>query len=182
MTKHTVDRAQLAVAVHEAAHAVVGRVMGLSVARAVIHPADEHGHAGRCEFSRAPLGTPDVVDLAGTVAELRFQRGPRFSSFEVIDRLSVHRDDRRALTASGDPGTLDRTRRLIETTWSPIRELAARLYGYREISGEQVDAALKLSEYNDESTMQLAAIRSGRWPAARPIVPGGGELWRLHQG
>lgn len=181
MTKHTVDRTQLAVAVHEAAHAVAGRVMGLTVRRAVIHEPDEHGHAGRCEFSRAPLGTPDVVDLAGTVAELRFQRGPRFSSFEVIDQLGVHRDDRRALVASGDPGTLDRTRRLIETTWSPIAELAARLYGYGEITGEQVDAALRLSEYDDESTMQLSAIRSGRWPAARPIVPGGGELWRLHQ-
>jgi hypothetical protein len=174
------ERRELTTALHEAAHAVVGRVMGLTVRRAVIHAPDSLGHAGRCEFAAAPLGKPGEVDLAGTVAELRFERGPRFSAYAVTDRLGVHCDDRDALTASGDPGTLDRTRRVVETTWRPIRELAARLYGYREVSGAQVDAALRLSEYADEAVIQLSAIRSGRWPAARPIVPGGGDQWRLH--
>ncbi|WP_066913454.1 hypothetical protein [Millisia brevis] len=53
--------------------------------------------------------------------------------------------------------------------------MVVQLYGYREIIGVDVDvdAALKLSEYGDETVTRLGAIRVGTWPAARPIAPRG---------
>ena len=76
MIKHIVDRAQLAVAVHEGGHAVAGFIHGREIERVRLLDGDP-AHAGSCEFAQHPGGVPPVAVYAGTAAELRFTLGRR---------------------------------------------------------------------------------------------------------
>ncbi|AFA74243.1 hypothetical protein GPOL_c32290 [Gordonia polyisoprenivorans VH2] len=158
-TTHTVDRAQLAVAVHEAAHAVAGFVHGREIERVRLIDGDPE-HAGACEFGHHPGGVPPVAVYAGTAAELRFSLGRRPTAHDVSARLAVHRDDR-AMVASAGPYDLDHARGLVDRTWPAICELAAQLYGFAEVGPGDVLRALRVPS-GARADACLADLRAGR--------------------
>ena len=161
-TKHTVDRAQLGVAVHESGHAIVGFIHGRDVERVRLIDGDPR-HAGACEFGHHPGGARVHRDRRDTAAELRFSLGRRPTAHDVSARLAVHRDDR-ALVASAavdEPYALDEARGLVERTWPAICELAAQLYGFAEVGPGDVLRALRVPS-GARADAYLADLRAGR--------------------
>ena len=158
-TTHTVDRAQLGVAVHESGHAIVGFIHGREVERVRLIDGDPR-HSGSCEFGYPPGGVPPVAVYAGTAAELRFSLGRRPTAHDVSARLAVHRDDR-AMVASAGPYDLDHARGLVDRTWPAITELAALLYGYGEAGEGDVLRALRVPS-GARADAYLADLRAGR--------------------
>lgn len=149
------DQADLDAAYHEAAHAVVARLVGLHVHRVAI---GRHGH-GHTEVEGIDLdGLLDRTDpalLAAVVAELQATLAGR-----VADRLrgiepgdGPDRDRAVALTSAVSTGEAERrgllvfvegfTERLVRRHWAAVDALARELAVQRELPGRRLDDVLR---------------------------------------
>ncbi|WP_045822580.1 hypothetical protein [Williamsia herbipolensis] len=174
ITEPTVDPAlleRMATSFHEAGHALVGRVLGVStgvtrIKRAeLVAAGDASGHAGRCTFGITADGygqAPLSATWAGPLAEERFLRGPSMSLSHVRDALADHLDDRAVIQARDyalDGGAeLDDARASVEVLWPFITDLATRIEANGFADDGDVRAVLALPATGDV-TAELQQLR-----------------------
>lgn len=164
------DRWLTPLAVHEAAHAVVGTVYGAEVDRATI--ADD-GSSGCCQFTGASFGVTPTryrahIAAAGAVAAAMLGYGPRPRLVQVDALLSPGDKEelRLAAVANGLPisSPLMAVQPLIRHCWHSIACLASDLVVKREIRHQDVYAAMGLPLDPDQAGLQLGEIRSRSAP------------------
>lgn len=161
-----VDRDRLALAVHEAGHAVAGVVLGAELRNAYLVPENikmPDGRKGEARFRARPHGTDERIVYAGPWAEAKFAVGgrrPTQQGFNAVMATSgVH--DQRALTAAGGTHEGAAVQPIIERCWPAVMTLAKKLYKVGEVSHEDVCAALGITDGGGYYSKQLASLRSG---------------------
>ncbi len=171
MTTLTADEHRvIALAIHEAAHAVVGTIYGAKVDHAAL--ADDNAD-GLCRFTNTiTAATPrqyrSQIAAAGAVATAVFTHGPR-PRLHHIDRLlgpGDRRELRLAALANAAPfdSPILAVTPIIRRCWPAISDLAATLALEGTIRHRDVCAALGLSAHPDRAGFELACIRSRMFP------------------
>ncbi|TYQ11599.1 UNVERIFIED_ORG: hypothetical protein L601_001500000130 [Gordonia westfalica J30] len=157
------ERARLHLAIHEAAHAVAGILLGATDVRAAIGDS-RSGGATRC-YGLLPDHEP-LVAFAGPWAEARWQAGQRPKLREVWRHLDGcgRRDRDQIVSTFGTsvPPTSDRIERLLDMTWPAVVSVAQVLHRTSEARYDDICAALDIPE--TDNAHHLAAIGSGTWP------------------
>ncbi len=141
-------------AIHEAGHATVARMLGLTVSHLEI--VGNRRELGSCHTLRLPEGEPVarehaledalLVSCAGVVAE-SLERGEREWDESSPD---LNQAVRIALELTGDCGrahalllrTRRRLRRALSHHWDAVEALAAALMESRRLDGREVDEVL----------------------------------------
>jgi hypothetical protein len=165
------DWQRIALAVHEAGHAVVGVLYGATIERAAL--ADD-GTDGQCEFTAASFGpTPRAyrshIAAAGAVAAAVFHHGPRPALRQIEAQLEgSDREELRLASLSSlqsCPAALTEALPVVLRCWGAIGEVAATLALGDEIGHADVCVALGLTDCGGPGSFELAIIRSGSAPA-----------------
>jgi hypothetical protein len=168
MTAARPDLRRLELAVHEAAHAVIGVIHGARVQRVSL-AAD--GATGRTDFTAGSFttGSPVVyrthIAAAGAVAEAMLVHGPRPTLRQIEARLcGSDRDElHQQAMASGFPVPIPAASviALLSRCWAAIAELTPDLYFGRTLDHTDVCAAMGLRDEGGPHSVELAVIRSG---------------------
>ncbi len=165
------DPRRLHLAVHEAAHAVVGVIHGARLLRATLA---SDGNAGHTQFTAASFtnGGPQVyrshIAAAGAVAEAMLTHGPRPTLRQIEARLcgsdkeDLHRQAMATLLPVPVPAA--EVTSLLARCWPAVADLAADLYLGTAITHAQVCAGLGLTDEGGPGSTQLATIRNGWAP------------------
>ncbi len=163
----TGDRRRMALAIHEAAHAVVGTVFDrdVEVSRLIAGDADYAGETRFCPLEG--LNLPPVVLAAGVTAQSRFVHGTWHPSRVQLAALrhGCGRHDHAALLASGDP-YVDPTP-VVRRLYPAITELAVELYHAGEAGPGHVLAALGVPR-GPSGPMYLSGLRTGATSLREP--------------
>lgn len=161
---------RLALAVHEAAHAVIGVVHGARIQKVGLNTDGAGRISGHTDFDPVSFaaGAPSVyrshIAAAGAVAEAMLACGPRPTLRQVESRLCG--TDRAELvheamaTLRPVPVPVAEVTSLLARCWSAVSDLAADLYIGRTVSHAEVCAALGLSDEGGPYSVGLAVIRS----------------------
>jgi len=157
----------LSLAVHEAAHAVVGVIFGAQVQRVSL---TVDGSSGRTDFDPDSFaaGSPAVyrsyIAAAGAVAEAMLSHGPRPTLQQIearlcgSDREELHLEAMTNLRPVPIPAA-DLTA-LLSRCWTAVADLAADIYLGSGVSHVDVCRALGLSDEGGPGSVGLAMIRS----------------------
>lgn len=177
LTRSGVSPTRVALALHEAGHAVVGAVYGATTELATLSADSSHG---LCTFTADGFGPsahayrPHIA-AAGAVAAAMLAHGPR-PALHHIDR-HLHGPDRHELhtmslsTMQPMSASLLAVRPLVHQCWDAIADLATGLYFGDEISHADVCSALGLTDGGGPASMQLALLRSGGTPGSFLACP-----------
>jgi hypothetical protein len=142
---------RMATAVHEAAHAVVARALGVEVTRVILEPAfpAPTGQLGVCRTllrdEPANLWAQAVMALAGAIAEQRYANYPSGMltmmgrSAWATDRANAERYLRQLDGAVSMQQAANMARHLVGEHWAAIASVAAALASDGEISGIALD-------------------------------------------
>jgi hypothetical protein len=170
------DRRRIALAVHEAGHAVVGALYGATIERAAL---DDDGADGECEFAADTFGSTarahrPLIAAAGAVAAAVFDHGPRPTLRQIEAHLegSDREELRLASLSSVESPTAPLTDVLpvVLRCWPAIGEVATALALGEEITHADVSAALGLTDCGGPGSFELALIRSGSAPGAFTVT------------
>ncbi len=159
-------RDRLAVAVHEAGHAVAGVALGAELRSAVLAPEGttlRGGRAGQTNFSdQATYHDPEVA-YAGPWAQAKFQAGGRRPTLREFYALldSTGHNDRQVLTAAGGTHEGAGVVPMLDRCWPAVLTVARKLHTVGEIHQEDVLGALGITDGGGEFSVQLASLRSG---------------------
>ncbi|MCH9735715.1 MAG: hypothetical protein K0U78_14385 [Actinomycetia bacterium] len=158
------ERDRLAVAVHEAGHAVAATLLGGRISMACVGTFG--GYAlGETRHSHVPAGAEPSILFAGPWAEARWLTGRRPTPRDMYRVLDGHGcRDYTALQASGGTAAASSVAVLLERCWPSVIELAKRLWHPGIARHTEVCAALGLSSDPDTRAVELALIRSGSAP------------------
>jgi hypothetical protein len=165
----TDEMAELDLAVHEAAHSVVGTVLGGEVRSvALTRAGGSHGLRGLTRFrDLAEPRRPDVA-YAGpwSQASWRAGGGPTQPQVQaVLSSAGCHDDALMTATGGRHLTVSPETPRLVERCWPSLLVLAGRLFKNGEASHADVLDALGLSGLSEQAAaFGLANIRSGSAP------------------
>lgn len=115
------ERDRIAVAVHEAGHAVVGVVLGGVLHTSVVGSSKVTGLQGLTSFADLSAARDGEVSLAGPWAEAKWATGRRPTFADLDPHLSCTRHDSDAmmLTRSGGMAAALPVTALIERCWAP---------------------------------------------------------------
>ena len=167
------QRLRLSLAVHEAAHACVGVLHGaeLECARLIGDGPDAEGEccftASSFEVGRLAAGHRSEIAAAGAVAEAVFRFGFEGATFRRIEARLVDSDDEQQLrveswrTLRSAPETFSDVLPLVKQLWTPIGELARKLYFGAELNHSDVCAALNVTDGGGPYSGQLHSVRRG---------------------
>lgn len=170
LTRTGFSPTRVALALHEAGHAVVGAVYGATTEQATLSADSAHG---LCTFTADSFGPsahayrPHIA-AAGAVAAAMLAHGPR-PALHHIER-HLHGPDRHELhtmslsTMQPMSASLLAVRPLVSQCWGAIADLATSLYFGDEIGHSDVCAALGITDGGGPASMQLALLRSGSGP------------------
>lgn len=160
-----VDRDRLALAVHEAGHAVAGVVLGAELRNAYLVPENikmPDGRKGEARFGARPHGTDEQIVYAGPWAQAKFAAGGRRPTqrefYAVMATSGVHDD--RVLTAAGGIHEGAGAQPIIDHCWDAVLTVAKTLYNVGEVHEEDVLNALGVNTHRPIGS-QLSSIRSG---------------------
>jgi hypothetical protein len=138
---------RVATAIHEAAHAIVARALGVTVTRVTLHPASADRLGVCCTMLRDDpnnVWAQCVRAFAGAVAEQRYARYPPDTLAMMWD--SAWKTDRRnAEHYLGQLGTVtmqqaaNMAAHLVDRDWSTITRIAQALAEEAELSGVALD-------------------------------------------
>ncbi len=163
------ELAELDLGIHEAAHSVVGTVLGGEVQSAMLsREGSSLGLRGLTRFrDLAESRRPDVA-YAGpwSQASWRAGGGPTQHQVQAVLAGGGCHDDA-MITAAGGRNLMvsTETPRLIERCWSSVLTLAEQLFKNGEVSHADVLAALGLAGLSEHAAaFGLANIRSGSTP------------------
>lgn len=133
-----------ATAHHEAAHAVVFRLVGLGVNRVYLlyqrgnGPGGVRPANGYCLARRGWAHAQPIALLAGALAERRWSRKPQFPSGDLKGaRMLLRRQGRD--TPADLEREIARAQRLVDQHWGLIHQVAQRLLRRGELSGREVE-------------------------------------------
>ncbi|ANE80153.1 hypothetical protein A7U43_13250 [Mycobacterium adipatum] len=159
-------RDRLAVAVHEAGHAVGGVVLGAELRSAVLPPEGVElrgGLKGQTFFNDQAAHHDPQVAYAGPWAEAKFHAGGRRPTqrqfYAVMDSHGCH--DRRVLTAAGGTHEGSGVVPILHRCWPAVLTVARTLHHVGEIHQEDVLSALGVTDGGGPFSVQLASLRSG---------------------
>jgi hypothetical protein len=179
-TLTTTQRERLAVAVHEAGHAVIGALHGATVSGLrVLSVVDSEGRNGFCSYKpfSGPVGAYwGRILAAGPMAEAVFRYGPQFNSGQLaalLDARHTDRDELARLAFSHGGMTVPSTEvlPLLTRCWSSVAELATRLYTHGSATHRDVLDALGVPGTSVQQH-HAAAIRSGAVPGSFTVRTG----------
>lgn len=165
------ERTRLHLAIHEAAHAVAGVLLGATDVRAALGDS-RTGGTTRCHGLLADH--EPLVAFAGPWAEARWLAGQRPQLRDVWRHLDGcgrrDRDQIASTFGSSTPPDSARIERLLDMTWPAVVSVAQVLHRTSEARHADVCAALQLPETDNGN--HLSAIRGGTWPAriTRPMT------------
>lgn len=170
------QRTLVGLAVHEAAHAVVGAIYGATI-DAVTLTADTS--TGSCDFTAESFGASAAafrprIAAAGAVAAAMFHHGPRPTPHQMDAHL--HGPDREELRAAAFASMqpmsapLTAVRPIVRQCWSAIVELATGLCFGDQIGHTEVCSALGLRDRGRSGSAELAMIRDGRLPGSFTVA------------
>lgn len=159
------ERDRLALAIHEAGHAVMGTLLGGTIKAAVVGEGATFGLAGETVFDELPEYHHASVAYAGPLAESRFRHGPTprvDQVWAVLDGCGA-RDQTAIVAAVGvsRPPNSAMIAKHLKTCWSSIATVANRLYFEGEVRHVDVCAALGVTDGGGTGSFQLANIKSG---------------------
>ncbi len=161
-----VDRDRLAVAVHEAAHAVAGAGLGAELHTAILPPKGmllPGRLKGQTFFRDHPHGTAELIAYAGPWAQAKFQAGGRRPTqrefFDLLNSTGCH--DRRVLTAAGGTHEGAGVVPILDRCWDAVLTVARKLYNVGEAHRDDVLSALGITDGGGYYSSQLASLRSG---------------------
>ncbi|CAN5223587.1 hypothetical protein BH11ACT6_BH11ACT6_05150 [soil metagenome] len=159
-----VDRDQLAICVHEAAHAVSGTVLGAELRNAVVGELRD-GLKGQTFFYDRPSGTDPQISYAGPYGEGKFLSGGRRPTQREFYNILGNRGcrDRKVLVAAGGIHTGADVELIVDRCWSSVLSLAGQLHRTGEVVREDVLRALGV-DTSRPAASQLANIRAGMQP------------------
>lgn len=159
------ERDRLGLAVHEAAHAVVGVLNGGAVERAGL-TAD--GSDGLCEFTEASFGHDAsryrraLVAAAGPAAAAIFAHGDVPTARQLERHLGDADREELRLAALHSHASADEQRwevlPVVRRCWRPIGALAAQMFAGHEIGHDDVCAALGVTDGGGLCSVELATI------------------------
>ena len=161
------DRRHIALAVHEAAHAVVGVLHGAQLDSATV--ADNHSD-GACRFTAAGFGTTPThyrahIAAAGAVAAAIFHHGRQARLHHIERFLSPGDREELRLAAITDRAPFTEPLLAVKPTilrcWDAITDLSATLIADGQIRHRDVCTALGLTDDGGPGSAQLAGIRAG---------------------
>jgi hypothetical protein len=170
------DRQHIALAVHEAGHAVVGVLYGARVEHAALA---RDRKSGRCEFDADSFGaSPSAyrpqIAAAGALAEAVFRHGPRptIRQIEALLNGSDCEELRFVALSSLQPFSIPSNAVLpmVLRCWTAIGDLATELCLGHEIDHADVCAALGLTDEGGPGSLGLAMIRSGSAPGTFTVT------------
>lgn len=160
-------------AVHEAAHAVVGRSLGVSVLSLSIDPRGEWW--GRCDFTPAlPSGSADdcrlsLTILAAGVEAEAIERGTEAPSHDIgaVDRDEAYQLGTRLLGLAASMEVIEReleeararAAEILRQRWSDVQRLARAIEASQAIVEELDLAGMEIPEIRLRAT-NLAALRA----------------------
>lgn len=183
----SVPEFDLAVAAHEAAHAVLTALHGGQVFRAEVlavsrpvagsNGLDVRGYCRR-DHNFVVEQSRHLVAAAGPAAEAVARFGSSPTHAQIEDVLRGNGSDLAAIRAQRD--TFGDSVRVVGSVvptvlrcWGPISVLAVKMVDKGPISHGDVTAALGLSENQGAHSFELAAIRSGLRSVPKPKGCGG---------
>jgi len=136
------ERERVAVAFHEAGHAVAGVLAGGRVEVAEVYATVHNGEHGRVTLTGLPADGERATAYSGPWGQARWKFGPRPRIDQVRAVLaSTGSCDHAALIAAG--GGLPReVEPMLEVVWPAVRELAAVLFRDGRAGHDAVLAAL----------------------------------------
>lgn len=153
------ERGRLAVAFHEAGHAIAAVLAGGHIAEVVLTGDPET--PGRCTYSGVSADAERGVTYAGAFAEVRHHHGPYPPLVEIRAALSGTCDGE-ALTATG--GLAREVEPLLSAVWPAVRTLAADLFRDGRAGHDAVLAALGAASDADMPLI-TSLIKSKLWTA-----------------
>lgn len=168
------DISQFAIAVHEAGHAVAGVLFGAQLNRAAVFDRlDTQGRRGLTEFATGSLAEAHraLVAYAGPWAEAKWTHGrggaPTMADLHRVMGASGRRDGS-VLCASGIPPGIAGTEvtGLLTRCWTPVKQVAKRMFVDGAASHADVCAALGLADNGGPGSVELALIRAGHAPGS----------------
>lgn len=170
------EAALVELAMHEAGHAVVGAVLGGTLAWSAVRgsPDDALPLHGNTLFADMPAGVDAQVAYAGPFAAAYWLAGNRRpTQTEVMAQLRAGGcgDDQTVLASGPAALTAARVAPLVERCWPAIRAVAGTLVGRGSVVAADVSAALRLSADPQVRGVQLANIRSGAAPGSFRVTP-----------
>lgn len=161
------DATRLGLAVHEAAHAVIGVIHGARLLTASLARDGSSGHTQFTAESFANAARPQVyrchVAAAGAVAEAMLTCGPRPTLPQIEARLcggdeqELH--DEAMATLRPVPIPAAEVSSLLRRCWPAVADLAADLYLGHTISHTRVCAALGVTDGGGPHGVELSLIR-----------------------
>ena len=159
-----VDEPRLAVAFHEAGHAVAAVLYGGRVSQAIICPAggDDQGRAGRTEFDVLPEWHRPEIFYAGPWSEARHTAGrhPGPAAVRRAFTCGGHFDDL-ALIAAGGQHLGHAVTPLLTRSWPAVHRVAARLFFDGQAGHREICVALGITDDGGPGSAELAGIRAG---------------------
>ncbi|WP_019969755.1 hypothetical protein [Mycobacterium sp. 141] len=158
------DRELLAVAIHEAGHAVAAVVLGAQLRNAVVASGRVTGPEGLTTLMPGglPHGRGPEFAFAGPWAQARFLAGgrPSFAQLHAVFDHHGHKD-RRVLVAAGGLHEGSGVTFQLERAWPAVLTCARRLYTAGEAHHDDVCKALGLTDGGGPGSVQLANLRAG---------------------
>ncbi|MEU7767912.1 M50 family metallopeptidase [Nocardia sp. NPDC049190] len=155
------ERERIAVAFHEAGHAIAAVLAGGRVTEVTLSSGpDAHG---QCQTADLPTSAEALVAVAGPWAAARWTTGAVPSWRDVRDELAAQPDDFAVVAAASPDDDPYRVGRWLETVWPAVRELSATLYRDGRIGHRQITEALGLPLWGVETSAVAASIKSGCW-------------------
>lgn len=159
---------RLALAVHEAAHALVGVLCGGTVERATL---TEDGTDGTCDFTADSFAHDRtryhraLVAAAGPAAAAIFAHNDAPTARELDAQLGAADREELRLAAlhsySSSDEQLWEALPAVRRHWRAIGTLAAQMFAGHEIDHDDVLAALGVTDGGGPGSVELAAIRDG---------------------
>ena len=161
------ERKRLGLAVHEAAHAVVGVLRGATVERATL---TDDGQDGTCDFT-ADSFTSDVsryrralVAAAGPAAAAIFAHNDAPTARQLDAQLGAADREELRLAALHSYSSADEqlceALPVVRRHWRSIGTLAAQIFAGHEIGNDDVLAALGVTDGGGPGSVELATLRA----------------------
>ncbi|WP_142280282.1 M50 family metallopeptidase [Mycobacterium paraense] len=144
----------LAVAFHEAGHAVAAVLFGGRVRKAVL------GDDPRVDCDVMLERHCAAITYSGPWAEARLVHGRRPGPRELHRVLAGTSDDE-ALCAAGGPAAAVGVVALLERCWPAVERVAVELLVSGQVGHAEICTALGLSDEGGPGSFELACIRSG---------------------
>ncbi|MCH9728733.1 MAG: hypothetical protein K0U84_03450 [Actinomycetia bacterium] len=167
------EHTALRLCVHEAAHSVVGVVMGGRLSTAVVGGGRVTGVQGATLFADMSTGRHPVVALAGPYGEARWAADCRRPTVWEVDAVLAGggRKDHAAIIAAGSsvPEVSGELAGLVERCWPSVVTVAQQLYRTGEVFHADVCAALGIPATGN--SLHLSLIRSGAAPGSFTVTP-----------